>query len=121
MFSIFVCVAFWTFQLRVYNSHTFLSDILFSLYIYDISYGVVEMMNVNKDHFVSSVCIVVTCTETIVNAAGFALLVYVYSCSTVQVRGYTIVLFYLTHTDLNQTEYRTGNLEYQAIRRTVKM
>ena len=56
-------------------------------------FGVVEMMNVNKVRFGSFIWIVVTCTETIVNAAGFTVLIYVCSCSTVQVRGYTIVLF----------------------------
>ena len=51
------------------------------------------MMNVNKSSFGNCMCIMMTCTETIVNAVGFTVLIYVCSCSTVQVRGYTIVLF----------------------------
>jgi hypothetical protein len=37
--------------------------------------------------------IMMTCTETVVNAAGFTVLIYVCSCTTVQVRRCTAVLF----------------------------
>jgi len=50
------------------------------------------MMNVNKGRFESVMCIMVTCTETVVNAAGFTVLIYVCSCSTVQVKRYAFVL-----------------------------
>ena len=51
------------------------------------------MLNVNKGRFGCVVWIAVTCVEIIVNAAGFTVLIYVCSCSTVQVTRYTIVLF----------------------------
>jgi len=60
--------------------------------VYATNFGVVEKMNVKKGHFVSAMCITVTCTETTVNAAGFTVPIYVCSCSTVQVRRYAIVL-----------------------------
>ena len=56
-------------------------------------FGIVEIMNVNKGRFVSVMLIIVTCTETIANVAGFTVLIYVCSCSTVQVKRYTYVLF----------------------------
>ena len=51
------------------------------------------MLNVNKGRFVSVMWIMVTCTETVVNAAGCTVLIYVWSCTTVQVRRCTVVLF----------------------------
>ena len=50
------------------------------------------MMNINEGRFVSVIWITVTCTETAVNAAGFTVPIYVCSCTSVQVRGYTVVL-----------------------------
>jgi hypothetical protein len=69
--------------------------------------------------FLNVMWIMVTCTETVVNAAGFTVLVYVCSCTSVQVRRYTVVLFLLTYTDLNRTERHTGYREYPVVRRTV--
>jgi hypothetical protein len=60
--------------------------------MYDASYGVVEMINVTKGRFGGVMLVMVTCIETIVNAAGFIMLIYVCSCTTVQVRRYTNVL-----------------------------
>jgi hypothetical protein len=37
--------------------------------------------------------IMVTCTETVVNDSGFTVLIYVWSCATVQVMRCTVVLF----------------------------
>jgi hypothetical protein len=65
------------------------------LYLYlfnDTYYGVIEMMNVNTFHFVSVMWVMVTCTETVVNAAGFTVPIYVCNCTAVQVRRYTVVL-----------------------------
>jgi len=42
---------------------------------------------------VSVMWIMVTCTETVVNAAGFTVLIYVWSCTTVQVRRCRVVRF----------------------------
>ena len=61
--------------------------------MYNIYCGVVEMMNVNKGHFVTVMSIVVTCTGTIVKAAGFTVLIYACGCSTVHITHYTVVLF----------------------------
>jgi hypothetical protein len=78
----------------VFSVHTPVTDsFYFLIFIYDTYYGVVDMMNVNKGRFVSVMWIMVTCTETIVNAAGFTVQIYVCSCTTVQVRRYTVVLF----------------------------
>jgi hypothetical protein len=90
------CVMLLIFELRVFISHNCFSDILFhyvTMCIYDNYYSVFDMMNVNKVCFVSFMCIVVTCTERIVNAAGFTVPIYVCSCTAVQVRRYTVVLF----------------------------
>jgi len=51
------------------------------------------MLNINKGCFVSVMWIMVTCSETVVNAAGFTVLIYIWSCTTVQVRRCTVVLF----------------------------
>jgi len=51
------------------------------------------MMNVNKVRFGSFMWIVVTCTETVVSAAGFTVPIYVCSCSTVHIKHYTVVFF----------------------------
>ena len=51
------------------------------------------MVNVNKGRLGSVMWIIVTCTETVVSAAGFTALVHVCGFWTIQVRRYTIVLF----------------------------
>jgi hypothetical protein len=45
------------------------------------------MMNVNMDRTGSVLWIMVTCAETVVNAAGVTVLLYVCSCTTVHVRA----------------------------------
>jgi hypothetical protein len=95
--------------------------IYFIISICDTYCGAVEMMNVNKDRTGSVVWIMVTCTETVVNAAGVTVPLYVCSCTTVQVRRHTVVLFYLTYTELNRTERHAGNRECPIMRRTVKI
>ena len=78
----------------IFSIHTFVfCDVYFLIIISDTNYTVVEIMNVNKGRFESVMCIIVTCTETVVNAAGFTVLIYVCSCSTVQVRRCAVVLF----------------------------
>ena len=83
----------WSFQLQVFNSHVCFCDIYLFIIISDTNYAVVEMMNVTTVRFLSGTWVMVACTETVVSAAGFTVQIYVCSCSTVQVRGYTIVLF----------------------------
>jgi hypothetical protein len=78
----------------VFSIHTLvLVSFILILFINATYYGVVEVLNVNKGRFVSVMWIMVTCTETAVNAAGFTVLIYVCSCTSVQVRRYTVVLF----------------------------
>jgi hypothetical protein len=78
----------------VFSIHTLVLVTFYShLFVYDTYYGVVDMMNVNNGRFVSVMWIMVTCTETIVNDAGCTVQIYVCSCTTVQVRRYTVVLF----------------------------
>ena len=79
----FVCDAVDLFN-SVFSVHTLvIVTFYFLIFMYDSYYGVVEMMNVNAGRFGSVMWIMVTCTETIVNAAGFTVLIYVCSCTTV--------------------------------------
>jgi hypothetical protein len=60
----------------------------------DTSFGVVEVMTVNKDCLESVMWILVTCIETTVNVAVFTILIlYVCGCTAVQVTRYTNVLY----------------------------
>jgi hypothetical protein len=59
--------------------------------MYDTSFGVVEMVNVNKGRLESVMLIIVTCIEIIVNAAVL-IVIYVCGCTAGQVRRYTYVL-----------------------------
>jgi hypothetical protein len=69
----FVCVAADLFN-SVFSVHTLVSvTFYFLIFICDNYNGFVEMMNVNKVRFVSVMWVMVTCTETFVNAAGFTL------------------------------------------------
>jgi len=76
----------------MFSIHTLvLSIFYFTVSNCNIYYGVVQTMNINKGRFGSVMCITVRCTETAVNAAGFTVLIYVCSCTSVQVGGYTAV------------------------------
>jgi hypothetical protein len=93
MCSGFICDAVDLFN-SVFSVHTLVTDsFYFLIFIYDTYYGVVDMMNVNNGRFGSVMWIMLTCTETVVNGAGCTVLIYVCSCTTVQVRRYTVVLF----------------------------
>jgi hypothetical protein len=63
-------------------------------FIYDIFYGVVEIINVGKGRFRSVIWVTLTCPETVVNAAGFTVLIHtcVCSCTAVRVKCYKNVL-----------------------------
>jgi hypothetical protein len=65
--------------------------------------------------------IMVTCTETIVNAPGSTILTYVCSYTIVPVRRYTIVLSYFIYTDLKKHERPTDDREYPVLRRNVNI
>ena len=81
------------FKSQVSNHKLVLSIFYWTIFMYNIYCGVVEMMNVNKGRFVIVMWILVTCTETIVKAAGFTVLIYICGCSTFHITHYTIVLF----------------------------
>jgi hypothetical protein len=51
----------------------------FLIFIYDIYYGVFKIINVNMSRFRRVLYIVMTCTETIVTAASFTVLI-LYDC-----------------------------------------
>ena len=69
----FVCDAVDLFN-SMFSIHTLVLVTFYSHYIY--------LWHINKACFVSVMGIMVTCTETVVNAAGFTVPIYVCSCTT---------------------------------------
>jgi len=70
----FVCDAVDLFN-SMFLIHTLVLVTFYAHYIY--------LRYISKGRFVSVMWIMVTCTETIANAAGFIVLIYVCSCTTV--------------------------------------
>jgi hypothetical protein len=93
----------------VYSLHALVLLAFYAvIFIYDTYYGVVQIMNVNMGRFGSGMWIMVTCTETVCNAAGFTVLIYFCSGATFQVRRH--IYAFLMNVDRSKQDGRV--IEY---------
>ena len=78
----------------VFSVHTLVLVVFYVIiFIYDTYFGFVGMTNVNNSLFGNYVWILVTSTQTIINAAEFTVLICVCSCTPFQVRRPTYMYF----------------------------
>ena len=83
MYCVFVCCGFVLLVSVFFYPQLVLLTFYSHVLVHATYFWVVEILNVNKACFVSVMGIMVTCTETVVNAAGFTVPIYVCSCTTV--------------------------------------
>jgi hypothetical protein len=77
----------------VYSAHALiLVTFYLVVFVYDSYFGFVGVMDVNRGYFGTVVWVMVTFTETALNAVGFTVLIFFCSSTTCEVRRCTCVV-----------------------------